>query len=135
MSFVKWNEMVETLATCGSDQSFAKRIRLWNAGRCLQHPNIHGPQGVVNSRREDGIAIMHHESVRVVARQEASELLRRPVGGEMLREIPMEDPSRGNLQHQEDVDEPERRGHADEEIAGEGPAGVVLKKRAPSLRG
>jgi hypothetical protein len=107
MSFVEWDEMVEALATCSSDQSFAEGIRLWNADRCLQHPNIHGPQRVVNSQREDGIAIMHHESVRVVARKEASELLLRPLGGRVLREIPVEDPSRANLQHQEDVDEPE----------------------------
>jgi hypothetical protein len=31
MSLVEWNEMVEALATRGSDQSFAKRTRLWNA--------------------------------------------------------------------------------------------------------
>ena len=75
MSLVKWNDMIGALAPRGSDQSFAKRIRLWNASRCLQHAKTHGPQCAVSSGGEHGIAIMDHESVRFVAGQEASELL------------------------------------------------------------
>ena len=56
--------MVEALATCGPDQSFAKRIRLWNAGRCFQHAKTHRPQYAVNSGREHRIEIVDKESVR-----------------------------------------------------------------------
>src|SRR5687767_7632744 len=90
MSLVEWNEMIEALAPRGSDQSFAKRIRLWNASRCLQHAKTHGPQCAVSSGGEHGIAIMDHESVRFVAGQEASELLRRPLGRRVFRGIPMQ---------------------------------------------
>jgi hypothetical protein len=65
MSLVWRNDMVEALASRGTDQAFAKGIRSWNPDRCFQHPNIHGPQCVVNSGREHGIAIMDHEPVRV----------------------------------------------------------------------
>src|SRR3989442_12657007 len=39
-----------------------------------------------------------------------------------------------HVQHKEDVDDPERRGDRDEEIAGEDFAGVVTHERAPRLR-
>jgi hypothetical protein len=35
------NEMVETFATCSSDQALAERVRLRDAGRGFQHANIH----------------------------------------------------------------------------------------------
>jgi hypothetical protein len=36
MPLMEWNEVVETFATCCPDQSFAKRVRLRDAGRYLQ---------------------------------------------------------------------------------------------------
>jgi hypothetical protein len=36
MSLVERNDMVEALASRGTDQAFAKGIRLWNADRCFQ---------------------------------------------------------------------------------------------------
>jgi hypothetical protein len=39
------------------------------------------PEGVCVTSRSAAIAIMHHEPIRLVARQEASELLRGPLGG------------------------------------------------------
>jgi len=134
MPLIERNEMVVTFAPRCSNQALTKRVRLWDAGRCLQHANIHGPQYVVHGGREHGVAIMNHESVRVVATEEGYELLRCPVGGRVFGRVPMPNPTAADLQHQEDVDEPEccRDGH--EEIAGQCLAGVVAQKRAPRLR-
>src|SRR5688572_29986071 len=35
MPLIEWNAVVKTLTARRSDQSFAKRVRLWDAGRCL----------------------------------------------------------------------------------------------------
>ena len=131
MSLVEWNEMVEALATRSSDQSFAKRIRLWNAGRCFQHAKIHGPQCVVNGGREHGIAIMDHESARFVAGEVASELLRRPLRRRVFPGMPMQNPTGVDFQYQKHVDETEGGRNRDEEVTGECLAGVIPDKRAP----
>ena len=55
------------------------------------------------------------------------------VGERVFREDP--DPTAADIQHQEDVDEPECRRDGHEEVAGQCLAGVVLHKRAPRLRG
>jgi hypothetical protein len=89
MPLVERNEVVETFPTRCSDQSFAERIRLRDAGRCFQHAQLHGAQRVVDRRREHGIAIVHHEPVRFVAGQDASELQCGPLGRRMLCDIPM----------------------------------------------
>jgi hypothetical protein len=135
MSLVERNDMVEALASRGTDQAFAKGIRLWNADRCFQHPKIHGPQCVVHSGREHGIAIMDHEPVRVVAGQDASELLRRPLGGRIFGGIPMQNPTPADFQYQKHIDGPECRRDDHEEIAGQCLAGVIAQKCAPRLRG
>ena len=90
---VEWNEVVETCATRRFDQSLATRVRLRDAGGCFQHAKMHGPQRVVNSGREHGIAIVHHEPVRLVAGQDGSELLRRPLGRRMRRDVDVDDAS------------------------------------------
>jgi hypothetical protein len=134
MPLIERNEMVETFATRRSDQSFAKRVRLRDASRCFQHAKPHRPQGVVNRGGKHGIAIVHHEAVRFVAGQDASELLRRPLHRRMLRDIPMQNPTGADLQHHEHVDEPERGRNGHEEIARQRLASVVPHKRAPGLR-
>jgi hypothetical protein len=48
MPLMEWNEMVETFATRRPDQSFAKRVRLRDAGRCPQDVEIHGRERIVN---------------------------------------------------------------------------------------
>jgi hypothetical protein len=65
-----------------------RSLRLRHAGRCLQHAQIHGLQDGVHSRREYGIAIVHDEAVRRVARETASELLRRPRARRVFSDVP-----------------------------------------------
>jgi hypothetical protein len=63
------------------------------------------------------IAIMHHEAIRLVADPEAPELLRRRLGRRVFCDIPMQNPTGADLQHQEHVDEPECSGDRHKEIA------------------
>lgn len=101
MPLMERNEMVETFATRCSDQSLAKCVRLRDAGRGFQHPQVHRFQRVVDGGCEHGIAIVHHEPVRFVAGQHVSKLQRRPLGRRMLRDIPMQNPTGADLQQQE----------------------------------
>jgi hypothetical protein len=87
MPLMERNEMVETFATRRADQLAAGCVRLRDAGRCFQHAKMHRPQRVVHRGREYGIAIVHHEPVRFVTGHEASELLRRPLGRRMPRDM------------------------------------------------
>jgi hypothetical protein len=134
MSLVERNEVVERFATRRSDQSLAERVRLRDVGWSFQHAKIHGAQGVVNSGREDGVAVVHHESVRFIADQEASELLRRPLGCRVFCDVPMQNPACADLQHQENEDEPEGDRDRHEEIARRCRGGVIADKRTPRLR-
>ena len=90
MPLIERNEPVQTFAKCGSDQSFAERIRLRNSRRCLQRAQTHRPQDVVDGRREYRVAITHDEPVRLVAGAEASELLCGPLSRRVFSDIPMQ---------------------------------------------
>jgi hypothetical protein len=133
MSLIERDDVVETFAARCSDQSLAEGVRLWNACRCLQHVKVHRFHHIVHSRRERGIAIMDQVSVAFIAREEASELLGRPAARWMFCDIPVQDATRADLEHQEDVDLSERGRDRDEEIARHTLTGMVPHKRAPRL--
>jgi hypothetical protein len=101
VSLIERNDMVETFPARGSDQPFAERVCLRNAGWSFQHAKIHRPECVVHVGREDGITVVQHQAVRFIARHHTSELLCRPFGCWVFGEIPMEDPTRADLHHQE----------------------------------
>ena len=134
LPFIERNDVVETFSARCPDQTLAERVRLRHADRCFQDAQIHRSQRVVNSAREHGIAIVHDKPVRFFACQHASELQRGPLRGRMFRDIPMQNPTSADVQHQEHVHDPERGRHHHEEIARQCLAGVVPHKRAPRLR-
>ena len=51
----------------------------------------------------------------------------------MVGRIPVDDSSRADVQHHEDVDKPERRRDRQEEVAGQDRVGVIAHKGAPPL--
>jgi len=80
-----------------------QRVRLRDAGRCFQHAEMHGPQRVVNAprtRRRDRAP--RTGTVRRRSRRFGT-AAPRPLGHRMLRDIPMQNPTRADLQHHEHV--------------------------------
>jgi hypothetical protein len=62
-----------------------------------------------------------------------AELLNGPVRGRMRRHIPVKDPSRADLQHDEHTEELEAGGHRDEEVTGQDRMRVIPHERRPPL--
>jgi hypothetical protein len=71
---------------------------------------------------------VNDEPVRFVAGQSGPELLDSPFG-RVLRDVPMQDASCVDIEHQEHVDEPERGGDCHEEITRQGSRSHLLKAR------
>jgi hypothetical protein len=89
----------------------------------------------LNERRHDArFVALVIDGILLLAREEASELRRRPLARWVFRDVAMENPTGADLQHQEDVDEPERDRDRHEEIARQCLAVVVSQTRAPRLR-
>src|SRR5262245_38962444 len=57
------NAPIQTLTTRCPDHAFAIGVRLRHRNRCLQYANPHDAQGAVHRVREDGIVIVHDESM------------------------------------------------------------------------
>ncbi len=84
------DEEVETLPPNGSDQPFAKGIRLRCSNGRPQDSDTEALQCRIQARREDGIAIMDDESVRMIERQKLS----RPLGRGMRSHVRVENAPR-----------------------------------------
>src|SRR5450631_3161628 len=68
--------------------------------------------------REDAVAIVNQEFVSVFAPDGLTQLLQRPGGTRMRRDVAMDKTTAAMLDHHEHVQQPKRRGDGDKEIAG-----------------
>src|SRR5215471_21436560 len=87
MAFVEWNQEVETFATKAAAESLAHRVRLWGPHRRTQNPYTQIGKTLVDILREDAVAIVDDEAVRMIARQRFPELLQAPVQSIVLLKI------------------------------------------------
>ena len=78
MALVEWNQEVETFATKAAAESLAHRVRLRGPHRRTQNPYTQISKTLVDIRREDAVAVVDDEAVRMIARQGFPELLHRP---------------------------------------------------------
>src|SRR5262249_1965202 len=65
MAFVEWNQEVETFATKAAAESFAHRVRLRGPRSRTQNPYTQIGKTLVDIRREDAVAIVDDETIRV----------------------------------------------------------------------
>jgi len=113
--FAHRNHEVQALAADRTDHAFAEGIRLWSAHRCLENRQAHGLKRAVNAFRVDRVAIVDHESIRLVAPEDHPKLLRRPLRGRMRGHVPVQNAPRAHLEHDENVQQAECRRHHDEQ--------------------
>src|SRR2546425_2125431 len=134
MYFTERDHPVETLSTHRADQPLAMSVRLRHPHRRLQNGQTGTRQHPVDPLREDAVTIVNQKSVLWVAWRRHSQLLEGPLGGRLVSEIPVDDPSGLHLQDYEDVQQLESQGDRHEEVTSEHGSRVVLDKCAPALR-
>src|SRR5215467_1393573 len=135
MAFVEWNQEVETFATKAAAESFAHRVRLRGPRWRTQNPYTQIGKTLVDIRREDGVAIVDDETIRMIARQGFPELLHRPFRRGMGRDVLVKNLAGSDLHDNEDVEGTECGGDYHEEVAGHHDLGMVADEGQPALFG
>ena len=135
VAFVERGQPVEILQADRPDEALAERVSLRRSHRDRQDSQSHRRHGTVDRGRVDRIAIVDQKAMRSLARDRGAELLDRPLGGRMGSDVPVRDPARTDLQHDEDVQDSEAAGHRNEEVAGEDGVRVISDEGRPPLRG
>ena len=97
MAFRQRDEEVETLPPDGSNEPFAVGIRLGCSNGGSQNADTEALQRRVQTRREDGVAVVDDESVRMIERQKLTELLSCPLGSGMRRHVRVENTPRADF--------------------------------------
>src|SRR5215471_11009204 len=133
MAFVEWNQEVETFATKAAVESFAHRVRRRGPHWRTQNPYAQIGKTLVDIRREDAVAIVDDETIRMIARQGFPELLQRPFRRGMGRDVVVENLAGSDLHDNEDVEGTEWGGDHHEEIASHHYLGVVVDEGQQAL--
>src|SRR5215831_11724549 len=133
MAFVEWNQEVETFATKAAAESLAHRVRLRGPHWRTQNPYTQIGKTLVDIRREDGVAIVDDETIRMIARQGFPELLHRPFRRGMGRDVLVDNLAGSDLHDNEDVEGTECGGDHHEEIASHHNLGVIVDEGQPAL--
>src|SRR5262245_44047449 len=87
MLLAERDQVVETFPANRTDQPFAKGIGLWGVRRRLQHPRTKATKSSVHVGSENAVAVMDHESVRMIESQEFTKLLGRPIGRRVIGHV------------------------------------------------
>src|SRR5215472_4613664 len=87
----------------GAAESFAHRVRLRGTHWRTQNPYTQICKTLVDIRREDAVAIVDDETIRMIARQRLSELLHRPFRRGVGRDVVVENLVGSDLHDNEDV--------------------------------
>ena len=93
MPFVDRNQIVQAFSPNRPDEPFAKRIRLWEREWRPDRPNAEVLQRAVQGCRENRVAIVNDESVRMWFGENLPELLGGPFGGRMGGHVEVQNPS------------------------------------------
>jgi hypothetical protein len=135
VTFVERIQPVQTFPPYRADHSLTERIRLRRSHGRLQHAQAHRSDRAVDGRGVDRVAVVDQEAMRGLAGDHGAALLDGPVCRRMLSHIPMHDPSRADIEHDEDIKAQEAGGQDDEEITGQNRVRVIPHKCRPALGG
>ena len=89
MTFVQRNDEIQTFASDGPNEALAESIRGGCSDGSLERANTKILQCEIDSGGEYRVAVMDHESMRMVECQKLAELLSRPFGRRMVGHIYM----------------------------------------------
>ncbi len=111
MTLVERDEPVQTLSPHRPDHTLTERVGLRCPHRRLQHAPAHRRDRAIDAGRVNRVAVMEEEPMRGLAGEDRAELLDRPGRRRMLGHVPVEDPTRADLEDHEDIEEAEASGH------------------------
>ena len=78
VAFTERDQRVETLPADGSHDAFTKRVRPGRSDWSFQRAYAKALKGSVRGRREDGVPVVDHETIRMIESQKLAKLLDGP---------------------------------------------------------
>ena len=87
----------------------------------------------VDRCRKNAVPIVEDEAVGRLGGDDHAKLLNRPFCGGMLRDVPVEDPPRTDLEDDEDIKDAKANGHRREEVTGDDRLRMISHKCRPPL--
>ena len=87
LTFTQWDQEVQAFSPNRADQPFAEGVRLGRSNRRFQNTDAEALRSRIQARGEDSIAVVDDVTVRMVKRQEPTELLNGPLSGRVLSDL------------------------------------------------
>ena len=78
MPLVDRNQIIKAFPSDGADQTFTERVRFRSPDRSLQNAHTETLQGLIGRGRENLVAIMDQEAIRMIECEEFAKLLSIP---------------------------------------------------------
>ncbi len=118
MWFGQGYQPIQALASNRADDPFADRIGHRAARRRFQYLDSEPCYRLVEAFGENTVAVVKQIFVLAFASDGLAQLLHRPSGSWMGGDVAMDEAPAAMFDHHKHVSQPERRGHDDQEIAG-----------------
>jgi hypothetical protein len=112
------DQIIETLPAERPEQPFTIAIRQGGLAWCPEDADTHRGHGCVQPGRVNAVPIVEDEPMAMRFRQDLPELLEGLRGGGMRRNVDVQQTPAPHLERHKDVQDAERRGHHDTEVAG-----------------
>src|SRR4029453_17890875 len=107
MSFVQWNDKVQTFSAHCPDDPLADRIGHRCPHRRFEHPQPHVPNTLVHLFGENRVAIMDEEAIGMVNWDRLAKLLKGPCGSGMGRDTHVKERTTRILNYHKDIEDSE----------------------------
>jgi hypothetical protein len=117
-----------------SHQTPAECVGFWCSNRRFHGLQSKRGDGCVQFCGEHRVSIMNEASILVIAGYGFAQLLNRPFGGWVLRDVAAKNASGTDFHHHKDIKDAKAGGDRDHEVAREQRPGVIAGKCAPILR-
>ena len=133
MGFAQHDQVIQTLSADGAYDSFG--IRILPGGPWCNRDlfNAHCVDSISKVPPVDSIAVSDKKSRSLVERESINDLLSRPYGAGICRNVEMNNLSPVMPENDENVQHAKRRGRQGKEVAGRGIPYVIVEKRTPTL--
>ncbi len=134
MPLAQHDEVIETFSSDRSDQPLGISVLPGRSG-CGQHRcDAHAAKSFAHDVPVRAIAVADEESWRLVVRKRLDELLGRPSGRGIRRDVEVHHAAPIEAEDHEAVEDPECDGRHSEEVDGGDVAEVILDESPPGIR-
>jgi len=132
--FIENDELIEALATNRSDESLDVRRLPWRAVRDHDLLDTHVLDALSEELTVDRIPIPDQEPGRLILGKRLDDLLSRPLGCRMRRDVEVNNHAAMMTEHDEGEEYAELRCRDGEEVDGHDVTNMIVEESTPSLR-